>query len=203
MNHNRREGNCRLEAAWIIALIAVLLPAFPIDPSGRGDLLVRNSIRLSLAFYALSVLLLLRGANGDGLARRAWTLAWLTYLIHVALAFHYVHDWSHVEAMEHVRKASGVGEGLYASYLFTLLWTLDVIWWWARPVSHARRPNWLKVGLHGFILFMVFNATVVFETGIIRWAGVALFEVLGRQGLFRLCGKSSTTGGRFTTGVFP
>ena len=33
--------------------------------------------------------------------------------------------------------------------------------------------------LHGFMAFMVFNATVVYETGSIRWAGAVGFVVLG------------------------
>ncbi len=192
MNHNRREGNCRFEAAWAVALAVVLLFPFLMEPSSRGDALVRNTIRLALACYLLAVLLLLRKAS-PLLVRRAWSLAWLTYLIHVALAFHYVHNWSHVEAMEHVRRASGVGEGLYVSYLFTLLWTLDVGWCWLWPAAHTRRPQWMHWTLHGFMLFMVFNATVIFEMGIIRWPGVALFEVLARQGVFRLLAKSTTT----------
>ena len=120
-------------------------------------------------------------------------VAWLIYLLHVALAFHHVHHWSHIEAMEHVRQASGFGEGLYASYLFTLLWTIDVAWWWRSPESYARRSIWLSAGLHGFMLFMIFNATVVFETGAIRWAGVALIEVLLRQWVFR-SGRAGSAG---------
>ena len=32
--------------------------------------------------------------------------------------------------------------------------------------------------LHGFMLFMVINSTIVFGAGVIRWAGVAMFSVL-------------------------
>jgi hypothetical protein len=59
-----------------------------------------------------------------------------------------------------------------------VLWTGDVLWWLLSPSSRARRPAWMGVTLHGFMLFMVFNATVVFETGFIRWAGAGLFAVL-------------------------
>jgi hypothetical protein len=156
-----------------------------------ADFQVRGSIRLSLLFYAVAVLLLMRGANRP--ARLAWTFAWLIYLVHVALAFHHVHHWSHIEAMEHVRLASGVGEGLYASYLFTLLWTIDVVWWWRSPEAYSRRSLWLSAGVHGFMLFMIFNATVIFEMGAIRWAGVALIEILLRQWMFR-AGRAASGG---------
>src|SRR5205823_583419 len=119
----------------------------------------------------------IRGPSGS-LARLSWTLAWAAYVVHVVLAFHYFHGWSHAHAVEHVRSASGVGEGIYASHLFGLLWTADVAWWWLWPDSRARRPRRLDVFLHGFMLFMVFNATVVFEAGLGRWLGVALFVVL-------------------------
>jgi hypothetical protein len=95
--------------------------------------------------------------------------------------------------MEHVRAASGVGEGLYFSYLFTLLWTADVVWWWWAPQGRRRRPRWLSIALHGFMLFIVFNAAVIFAAGAMRWACVALFEVLLRHGAFRLAMKSSRT----------
>jgi hypothetical protein len=152
--------------------------------SSPGDALTRNTIRLALVWYGLGVSLMLCRAS-PLLARSAWTLAWLSYVIHVGMAFHYQHAWSHRNAVEHVRQASGVGEGLYASYLFTLLWTVDVLWWQLVPASRARRSVWIDAFLHGFMLFMIFNATIVFESGFIRWAGVALFEILGRLVLTR------------------
>ena len=147
------------------------------------DFLPRNTIRLALAYYALAATLMLRlrpvgwsAATSSGrLARACWTLACLAYLLHVACAFHYAHHWSHAEAYEHVRQAGGVGEGIFVSYLFTLLWTGDVIWWWTAPAGYARRFPWIDRLLHGFMLFVIFNATVVFEFGPVRWAGTALF----------------------------
>jgi hypothetical protein len=157
--------------AWGILLAALL---------SAGDR-VRDTIRLSLLFYGVALVLLLRRHRAP--ARAAWTLAWLAYAIHVAMAFHHIHGWSHAHAYEHVRWASGFGEGIFVSYFFTLLWTLDVFWWWRNPASRERRPRWVGVSLHAFMLFVVFNATVVFETGCIRWAGVAFFEVLARQAM--------------------
>jgi hypothetical protein len=56
-------------------------------------------------------------------------------------AFHFYHGWSHAEAMEHVRAAARFGEGIFVSHLFTLLWTLDVAWWWLAAVTPVVPPG--------------------------------------------------------------
>ena len=73
---------------------------------------------------------------------------------------------------------SGVGEGIYVSYLFTLLWAADVAWWWLQPGRYTNRAAWIDRSLHGFMLFIVLNGMVVFETGAIRWAGLLGLAVL-------------------------
>ena len=40
---------------------------------------------------------------------------------------------------------------------------------------YAARSAWIDRLLHGFMLFIVFNSMIVFESGAIRWAGVAMF----------------------------
>jgi hypothetical protein len=170
---------------WLIVLVGVLFASLS-DPVSDGDHLIRNTIRLALLYYAIALTLLLRSQSSDWrehsnnirLARLCWTLAWLTYIIHVAIAFHFAHHWSHAEALRHTEEVSGVGEGIFVSHLFTLVWTADVVSWRLWPGWYARRAAWLDWLLHGFMLFVVFNATVVFESGWIRWAGVALFAWL-------------------------
>ena len=156
-------------------------PSFKFPPD--HGFLIRGTVCVSLGYYALAATLMLRLRLADWaattssgrLARTCWTLACLAYLIHVAFAFHYIHHWSHAEAFEHVRQAGGVGEGIFVSYLFTLLWTGDVMWWWIAPLSYAGRSVWIDRALHGFMAFVIFNGTVVFASGFIRWAGVAMF----------------------------
>jgi hypothetical protein len=87
------------------------------------------------------------------------------------MAFHYYHDWSHARAFEATREQSGWGEGIYANYAFTLLWLADAAWWWLGPKKYAARSRVLNLELHAFMLFIAFNATVVFAAGPIRWAG--------------------------------
>ena len=185
-----------LALLWSVLLgLILLLPAGP-----RGETAVRNSVRLALLYYGLSLGVQLRGGP-TRLARLAWTLAWIAYVVHVVLAFHHFHGWSHADAVEHVRAAGGFGEGIYFSHLFGLLWTVDVAWWWLAPTSHAARPAWMTVGLHSFMLFMVFNATVVFEPGLGRWLGVGLFVVLAW--LWRTRPGRGITAGRPASGTGP
>jgi hypothetical protein len=114
--------------------------------------------------------------TGPGrLARWCWTLAWAAFVVHLGMAFHHYHHWSHDDAVRHTQEVSGFGEGVYVSDLFAVAWTADVAAWWLRPAWYARRSPWNDRALHGFMLFMVFNATIVYETGFIRWAGAALF----------------------------
>jgi hypothetical protein len=108
-------------------------------------------------------------------ARLCWTLGWAAFVVHLGMAFHHYHDWSHDTAVQHVEDVSGFGPGIYFSHLFTLLWTAEVIWWWANPTGHAARPAWVGGVLHGYMAFLTFNGTIVYEQGFIRWAGVVLF----------------------------
>jgi len=169
------------------ALLAAVLLVSRWLAGDVGDTLTRNTVRLSLAWYAVALCLLLRLSAADWgaespagrFARWCWTWALICFLVHLVMAFHYYHHWSHEHAFERTRRISGVGQGLYVSYLFTLLWTADVLWWWMAPARYRARSPWVDRLLHAFMLFIVFNSMVVFETGPIRWAGLAMFAVLG------------------------
>ncbi len=101
-------------------------------------------------------------------------------LAHVACAYHFYHTWSQDSVYrETARQTAEVfnfnwGGGLYINYAFILAWVLDVIWWWRGLAAYNQRPRYLDLAWQGFFLFMVFNATVVFKTGVLRWLGVAL-----------------------------
>lgn len=180
-------------AVWLLLLLllaAALAVPFQTHPADPGDALVRNTVRVALLYYAaaLNLMLSLRPADAAAatprgrLARACWTLAWAAYLVHLAAAFHFYHHWSHADAVEHTRQVSGVGEGIYVSHFFTLAWTADVLWWWLAPEARARRSPWVGRALHGFMLFVVFNGTVVYETGPIRWAGIIMCAELAAAG---------------------
>jgi hypothetical protein len=171
---------------WCVLLLVILATPYLTASPSLGDDLTRNTVRLALCFYAAAATLLLllcpeewtATSRWGQLARLSWTLAWAAYLVHLAMAFHHYHRWSHADAMLHTREVSGIGEGIYVSHLFTLAWTADVVYWWLRPDSYARRSPWWGRLLHAFMAFIIFNGTVVYEQGPIRWAGVLLFTEL-------------------------
>lgn len=167
----------------LLALTAGLTLSFARD---FGDALTRNTIRLSLAAYfaALWLMLHLDAAGWRGDSRRGWLCRWLwtwgilTCLIHLAVASHYYDGWSHQAALERTRRASGVGEGIYASYIFSLVWLIDAVAWWVSPGRYAGRRPGLANAVHGFMLFMVINATAVFESGPTRWVALVALAML-------------------------
>jgi hypothetical protein len=168
------------------AALALVIGMSATLAADRGDALIRNTVRLSLVWYLAAVCQMLWLGPADwraesqrgAIARWCWTWGLVCFWVHLAMAFHFFHGWSHQHAFERTRDVAGVGEGIFVSYLFTVVWTLDVTWWWAWPQRYAGRSVWIDRTLHAFMLFIVLNGTVVFETGAIRWAGVAGFLVL-------------------------
>ena len=130
--------------------------------------MTRWTIRISLALYVAA----LAARPGSRSRRICWTLGCLFFLAHAAAAFHFYHGWSHAAAYAHTaqRTAEVVGihwgGGLWWNYAFGVVWLADVLW-------PRRHPRWMAIAVHAFLAFMAFNATVVFETGAIRWLGLA------------------------------
>jgi hypothetical protein len=135
-----------------------------------------------MALYVLSLALRIRAAGRRRCltaARLAWTGGWLFFLVHVACAFEFYHDWSHAGAYRSTARETAEvvglnwGGGLYANYAFALVWLADVCWWWLRRESYVARPRAAEWIVHGFLGFIALNATVVFGAGMIRWFGLA------------------------------
>jgi hypothetical protein len=102
-------------------------------------------------------------------------------LAHVFCAFHFYHAWSHDAAYRETARQTdelfGInwGGGLFINYALIAGWLADVAWWWVRGVdSYRQRPWFLLAAWHGFVIFIIFNATVVFKTGLARWIGLAI-----------------------------
>src|SRR5687767_3690746 len=55
-------------------------------------------------------------------ARIVWALGCVLLLLHIAVAFHLGHGWSHAAAWEHTRQAGGYGDGVFVNYAFALVW---------------------------------------------------------------------------------
>ena len=119
------------------------------------------------------------------LQRTFWSLACLLTWAHVLLAFGTHHHWSHAAAYEHTAtetaKKVGIewGGGIYFNYVFLALWSADAIWWWWNPVAYRARARGFSIFVHAYLAFIAFNATVVFETGPVRYAGIGATIGLG------------------------
>ena len=184
---------------WIAFVGAVALGAIAwsiaearSDP--RPDLrhpAIIDSAYFAFALWAGSVLLQLQtprtewsvAGSAFRVARAAWVAGCAVFLVHLALAFHLAHGWSHANAFEHVERSSGFGPGIFASYFFALVWIVDSGMWSFAALSYARRPKWIACSVHGYLTFITFNATVVFGRSPLRWVAAATFALLLGQWL--------------------
>lgn len=145
-------------------------------------LVLRISIWIALVAWLAGPAAALVGRRHAGwqrLARRLWTLGCAAFLVHVAAAFHFVHGWSHAAAHAATARDTAAvtgfdsGAGLWLNYLFTALWLGDAVAWWRLGTGGYRRRSaaW-TIAVYGFMAFLAFNATVVFEQGWVRVGGV-------------------------------
>jgi hypothetical protein len=112
------------------------------------------------------------------MVRIVWALGCLLLLLHVAVAFHLGHGWSHEAAREHTRRVGGYGDGIFVNYAFALVWFADAVWAWVSVRSYRSRPRWLHWTIHGFLAFVVLNAAVVFGSWQSRFLFVWCFTVI-------------------------
>lgn len=135
--------------------------------------------RAVVACCLVAWLLALRGMRREPRGFRIWRAVWsagCTLLaVHIAVAMHCEHGWSHTTALEHTAKQTqsvvGVnwGGGLYFNYGMLFLWAVDVALLWRQSFAQRHRIS----RLNEFVCaFMLLNATVVF--GPSWWWFVAL-----------------------------
>ncbi len=146
------------------------------------EILTRGTIWLSIVAYAVGVATFAFSRKQRRLTqvtRLLWSAAVISLLAHVAFAFHFYHSWSHAHAFQDTARQTqekvgwNWGGGLYVNYVLLVGWIADLGWWWLRGLgSYYNRPSWLIALWHGFLIFVIFNGTVVFEEGWVRWAGV-------------------------------
>lgn len=168
----------------------------------RGEFLTRVTIWFALAGYGVgaSAYILSRGRRSwDEAARFVWTIGCVSLIAHIAFAMNYYHHWSHASAVqETVRQTAELtglewGGGLYINYALLIGWFLDAAWWhWGGLNSYRSRPWWISAAWQGFLIFIVFNATVIFRTGALRWIGLGL--CLWLTFLWLLVSKGNTSG---------
>ena len=147
-----------------------------------GEFLTRGTIWISILSYAAGCVVFAmarRQTQLDSWVRLAWTVGCAALLLHFISAFNFYHSWSQQLAyVETARQTAEVfkinwGGGLFINYAVATLWFADVAWWWFAGVrSYRRRPWLITLTWHSFLIFILFNAMVVFKTGLTRWVGL-------------------------------
>lgn len=166
---------------------------------GAGEFLTRVTVWAALCGYAVGAAMQLvarEDRRHQALARWAWTAGCCALLLHLVCAFHFYHGWSqtsaYLETARQTRAVTGLGwgGGLFINYIFIAAWVADVLLWWRSLEAYRQRPLPLVIAWHGLFLFMVFNATVVFKTGVMRWLGLLLCLGLSLLWWFSRAGRA-------------
>jgi len=115
-----------------------------------------------------------------------WLLSGFATWVHVLASYGFVHGWDHQAVLRQTAQESFEVTGLradwgvYVNFLYATVLTL----YSGAMVIGGRRLERLDVWVYGFTAFIVFNATVVFKGGWLRWlAGLATSIVLAGHGL--------------------
>lgn len=180
----------RVLVGFTFAVLAIALTAVSavplLGPVGtdvtNGDILL--TARLAALFWCIGwPIALARSPDYTGL-RVTWGIGALLLAVHVAVAFHLGHGWSHAHAWEHTRQVGGYGDGIFVNYAFVLVWLADAAWASVAFGSYTTRPRWLHRGVHGFLAFVVLNAAVVFGSWDVRVPFTALLLVVLAAAVF-------------------
>jgi hypothetical protein len=157
-----------------------------------GEFLTRSTIWVCIVGYAVGSVFYalsssprrsgqLESTQWDAAARVVWTAACASLIAHLISAFHFYHGWSHAAAyVDTARQTEEVfganwGGGLFINYALLLAWIVDIAWWWRSGLDSYRKRPWPVIAAwHGVLVFIIFNATVVFGDGIVRWLGLAI-----------------------------
>jgi hypothetical protein len=168
-----------------------------------GEFLTRSTIWISILAYTVGCVVFAtarKQSNGDKWTRLAWTFGCAALVAHFICAFNFYHSWSqqsaYVDTARQTAEVVGInwGGGLFINYVVAILWIADVTWWWLAGLSAYRRRAWLITLLwHGFLLFIIFNATIVFKDGLTRWIGLLVCLTLGLSWILNIRGRSLST----------
>ncbi|MGC4003321.1 MAG: hypothetical protein QM811_09365 [Pirellulales bacterium] len=134
--------------AWMALGPATIGAAFAIAATSDreyGVVLTAMLIRVSLCWYLFALLGMAAMTRTDraaetslgGTIRWCWTWACAAFVCHVCVAFHYYDRWSHDAAFARVEHESGIGQGIYVSYTFLIVWLADIAAWWLAPRRYA------------------------------------------------------------------
>ncbi len=152
-----------------------------------GEALIVWTIRLSMLCFFASLI----AWSGPFDTRRferpmrvVWTIGFVLLVFHVASAFHFHHNWSHLRALEETARETrqmigfDFGSGVYFNYLFTVIWGFDVAGMWMIPLALERRLSQIRLVWMTYLMFIAFCGTAVFETGWMRAFGISALVIL-------------------------
>jgi hypothetical protein len=153
-----------------------------VAPSTIGEVLTRGTIWITLVTYLVGLLALgfgLKRWHKESTPRALWTIGCFSLVLHFAAAFNFYHDWNQDAAYRETARQTDEyiglnwGGGLYINYAILLLWIGDLTEWWLRGVdSYRKHFRTLRLVWHAFLIFIIFNALIVFKGGVVRWIGV-------------------------------
>ena len=145
-------------------------------------LLLRGLAWVAMAAYAARLFWDLGGVTQfQQQMRWVWAAGGVALGLHILLAFHRVHHWSHADAWQETARRSkeltGLdwGGGVVLNELTLTLWLADAAWWFAAPKVYEQRPAWVGGVLHLYLGFMAFNGAIVFGASPARWIALAVF----------------------------
>ena len=180
MAADQREQQRRMAKLVFVAIVAYHAYAFGralMGPtaSDSSDPRIRDSAFAVVIMWPVAAAgLLLHRINPAKFAaartsvRFLYSFVFSLMILHIAVAFHLGHAWSHDAAYEHTERAGGFGAGVYVNEFFLLLWLVELIWMWSSFDSYLRRPAWLNALILGFMGFIYINAAFVFATNFTR-----------------------------------
>lgn len=110
----------------------------------------------------------------------AWLFGSLMIALHILASYGLAHGWSHAAAIEATAQEServtGIraGWGVYVNFAFATIWMSYSI------AMATRRRRWpgIDQAVFWFTAVIVVSATIVFETGAVRWMAVVGFICL-------------------------
>jgi hypothetical protein len=154
----------------------------------NAELLTRATIWLTIIAYAIGSAFFALPEKvrwRDHATRLAWTIGCISLIAHLVCAFQFYHGWSHSAAyLDTARQTDSVvglnwGGGLFINYGLLVAWMADLAWWWLSGLNSYRNRSWpLIAAWHSFLIFIIFNATVVFKDGVVRWLGLGFCILL-------------------------
>src|SRR5688572_7615657 len=111
----------------LTALIDVVALREPVGTNSKDALISLSAVPPVVLWVTCWPLAFARRRAGPAV-RLCWAIACVLLWVHIAVAFHLGHGWSHQAAWEHTRAVGGYGDGIFVNYAFAVVWLIDAVW---------------------------------------------------------------------------